>query len=493
MRSSTLVRGGASDKLAIKTAPSNMAPSASKRRKLEHTSDDDGDDASFASFAESGDGGVHLATTSADGELPADDEDDVNDLSGSAREQDSEEEELEGENIGSDDERSASDIDEASTKPSPALSKPGPTPTDASARKRIGDGQTFTSGSFKSNVFKLQVDELLDQIRLRHSKREAAAEDALHKVKSTIDHIPSRPPLPVEDAVRRLLKSDKVMVPFPSPRPPKDAKYKLEYQKPANVNVAGSYALKTASRARDVLELDMVLTMPSAMFQEKDYLNHRYFYRRAYYLGCVAAGLKDTHAAAYDISFANLHDNALQPIVSVRPREKESKLQWRINILASLPTNAFPSDKLLPEKNCIRTADSHTPTNGLNELKMPTTFYNSSLRAEMLVTPYLKLLHSATKTCEAFQDACMLGNTWLRQRGLSSDMHAGGFGNFEWSALMALMLSGGGPKGTPILSSGYSSYQLFKATLQVLAVKDISKQPLVVGAGEYTPRPISGK
>lgn len=106
----------------------------------------------------------------------------------------------------------------------------------------------------------------------------------------------------------------------------------------------------------------------------------------------------------------------------------------------------------------------------------------------MLITPYLRLLHSASKTCEAFQDACLLGSTWLRQRGISSDLRAGGFGNFEWNTMMALMLSGGGPKGTPILSAGYSSYQLFKATLQVLAMKDFSKQPFAVGTDDHAPR-----
>ena len=340
-------------------------------------------------------------------------------------------------------------------------------------------------------MFKLQVDELLDQIRPRHGKRETAAEDALHKLKSTIDQIPAVSPLPVEDAVKRLKKQSKVSVPFPSPRPPKDAKYKLEYQKPANVNVAGSHALKTASRANHILEIDMVLTMPSGIFQEKDFLNYRYFYKRAYYIACVAAGMKGTNPGQYEICFANFRENPLQPAIIIEPRDAEAKARWRINVLACVASDMFSSDKLLLERNCVRGSEPPVSKEEKDQKPHPTSFYNSTLRSDMLVTSYLKLLHSAAKTSDAFRDACLLGSTWLRQRGIGSDMHSGGVGNFEWSTFMALLLSGGGPKGTAALSSGYSSYQLFKATLQFLAMKDFSKQPFEIGTTDYSPKALS--
>ena len=100
----------------------------------------------------------------------------------------------------------------------------------------------------------------------------------------------------------------------------------------------------------------------------------------------------------------------------------------------------------------------------------------------MLVTQYLKVQYKAATSCSAYRDACLLGSSWLRQRGFGSNVATGGFGNFEWSALMAAMLSGGGPGGKPILSGGYISYQLLKATLQLLAIKDLSRQPFMIGS-----------
>ncbi len=68
-----------------------------------------------------------------------------------------------------------------------------------------------------------------------------------------------------------------------------------------------------------VLSVDMVVVMPVTIFQEKDYLNYRYFYKRAYYLACIAAGLQETMKEEYTITFRFLHSNSLHPIVVLRP------------------------------------------------------------------------------------------------------------------------------------------------------------------------------
>jgi U3 small nucleolar RNA-associated protein 22 len=219
------------------------------------------------------------------------------------------------------------------------------------------------------------------------------------------------------------------------------------------------------------------------IFQEKDYLNYRYFYKRAYYLACVAAGLKRITQQDYQFSFDRLHGNPLLPILLIKPKSDQN---FRIAVILAVPESLFPMEKLLPSRNCIRpkTSQQDDPLIALE----PTPFYNASLRVDCLVTAYLKLQHDATQKCEAYKDACVLGRVWLRQRGLNGRIQGGGFGNFEWAVTIALLLQGGGPNGKPAFSSGYSSYQLFKATLQYLASKDLSKSAQFVG-GEAIPLP----
>ncbi|KAF2765586.1 pre-rRNA processing protein Utp22 [Teratosphaeria nubilosa] len=461
-----------------------MATPASKRRKLEHHSsddddDDDDDDASFASFSESDDGQQNGGAQSAmdvDGQV--------------GLEEDSHDDEDEDDDDDDDDDDEVVEADALAPGPAGKKSLHQPEPAARKADRKSTVDPTlsaFSAGTFKSNVFKLQVDELLEQIRPRRGKREEAAEHALHILKKTIEQAAPIAALSVDDAQRQLLKTSKVAVPFPDPKPPKDAKYKLEFAKPAGINVVGSYALKIATRAKDALEIDMMVQMPSSLFQEKDYLNHRYFYKRAYYLACVAATVRKAHASDYDLQFEDLHGDPLKPVLVVTPALRQSEggaeksaPRWRILIIPCVASDVFPQERLSPGKNCVRPAG--------DEEAQPTPFYNATLRADMLLPSYLKLIHSAATSCDAFKDACLLGNTWLRQRGLGPSIFAGGgFGNFEWSALMALLLQGGGPNGKPLLSPGYSSYQLFKATLQVLAMKDLSKQALVIGPGKMIP------
>ncbi|KAI7472208.1 hypothetical protein KC351_g11736, partial [Hortaea werneckii] len=253
-----------------------MAVHASKRRKLEHDSSEDDDQASFASFSEDGEDG-----------------------------EDREEMEVNGQDAGGDSElEEASDEDEDGVdeaRPAARPERKEPKKQNDTAKSALqSSGGIYTAGTFKSNMFKLQVDELLEQIKPRRGKREESAEQALHALKATIDRTSPRPARGIDEAERELLMSSKVAVPFPDPRPAKDAKYKLECAKPAHINVIGSFAIKTSSRTKDTLEVDMTVTIPPSLFQDKDYLNHRYFYKRSYYLACVAAQVKQAHGADYD-------------------------------------------------------------------------------------------------------------------------------------------------------------------------------------------------
>lgn len=85
----------------------------------------------------------------------------------------------------------------------------------------------------------------------------------------------------------------------------------------------GSYALKTMVKTEGVLSVDMVVVMPESIFQEKDFLNYRYFYKRAYYLACIAAGLQDSIKEEFQLRFEYLNGNSLHPILVAKPRSSK--------------------------------------------------------------------------------------------------------------------------------------------------------------------------
>ena len=345
------------------------------------------------------------------------------------------------------------------------------------------------SGDYNSNMFKLQTEEMLRRVRpSSYEKRMAKVDAALRKIKQIIENLPDKGPLTVPEAERELLKTHEVQIPFPDPPPDQKTKYTFSYIRPSNINVVGSYARKSAIHVNNMCIVDLAVTMPTQIFQEKDYLNYRYFYKRAYYLACIAVGFKESELIDFSIDFALQNDNHLQPIIIIKSNQSGSDLdlsrsKCQIRILLAADGNLFPAGRTLPDKNCIRSMSSLDASKIISE--KPTPFYNSSLRSECCSFSYLELLHNASSQSEGFNDACILGSVWLRQRGFGAGISRGGFGPFEWACTMALLMQGGGPKDRPILSKGYSSYQIFKAMLLFLSVKDLIQVSTCIGYEKF--------
>ncbi|KAL2841235.1 Nrap protein [Aspergillus pseudoustus] len=340
----------------------------------------------------------------------------------------------------------------------------------------------LASGFYKSSFFKLQLDELIAESRPNYDKQFATLKDTLHSLKDLIERLPERRPKPALEADKEMRATHGITVPYPEPRPSKETKYSVAYACPQNVNVVGSFALRTGSKSPGPYVVDMAVTMPASIFQEKDYTNYRYFHKRAYYVACLAAGIKDDKKPTFEVKFALQDGDALRPIIIIQPaassKPESGRLKFQIRIFTAIEDTLFSISRTLPTKNNIRNGSK-----GHNDEQEPTPVYNSCLRSEATVALYHRLFSSAAQSCESFKDACLLGRVWLRQRGFGSPFYKGGFGGFEWSALMSLLLEGGGPAGKPILLNSYSSYQLFKATVQFLAAKDLT-EPLLLSASD---------
>ncbi|KAF3403788.1 U3 small nucleolar RNA-associated protein 22 [Penicillium rolfsii] len=332
----------------------------------------------------------------------------------------------------------------------------------------------MASGFYKSGFFKLQVDELVSGLKINYDKRISKIQDTLHKLKNVIESLPELSPKSIADAEKELRTASGIVVPWPEPRPSKDVKYTVSYAKPTNINVVGSFGLRTGAKTAESRPVDLAVTMPSSIFQEKDYVNYRYFHKRAYYIACLAAGIQESaNSLGLDVKFSFQDGDSLRPLIVLEPRsskDEKTPSHPQIRILTAIDPNLFPVTRTLPMKNNIRQGSSADNT----EAGEPTSYYNASIRSEAAVSLYHKYLHSASQKCESFRDACILGRTWLQQRGFHTSFQKGGFGGFEWSALISLLFEGGGPSGQPILLRSYSSYQIFKAIMQFLAGRDLS-------------------
>lgn len=291
----------------------------------------------------------------------------------------------------------------------------------------------------------------------------------------------------ITEATAKFEKKHRIVIPYPKPRPAKDAPYKIAFEKPAQFNVVGSYVARTMIKTQSEIGVDMVVQMPKSMFQDKDYQNMRYFYRRAYYIACIAAQVQKELGDSMDHTFEYLHENPLLPVLALRPKSDDAEIAKSskktgaptvIRVIPCAPEGLFPKSKLLPTSNSNRSGDSDDK----KTTQAGTPFYNSTLKAEETFISYLRLLTHAKNECPAFPDACILGRTWLQQRGFGSSVSQGGFGHFEWAAMIALLLQMGGRNGQAALSTSLSSTELFKAAVQFLSTTDFNKKPFVFGS-----------
>ncbi|RHZ52197.1 hypothetical protein CDV55_103690 [Aspergillus turcosus] len=348
----------------------------------------------------------------------------------------------------------------------------------------------LASGLYKSSFFKLQLDELLSSSKPNYDKQVSRVQDALHRVKDAIERLHERPPMLAFEAERELRTTHGIVVPFPDPRPSRETKYSVAYAPPTNINVVGSFASRTGAKQAEKYTIDLAVTMPRALFQEKDYVNYRFFHKRAYYVACLAAGLRESPDLGLDVKFATQEGDSLRPVLILEPSSTDSSdlalARSQIRVITAIEDDLFPISRTLPTKNNVRHVSSEDSGNS-----DPTPFYNAALRSEATVASYHKHVHSTIRQCDSYRDACLLGRIWLQQRGFASSFHLGGFGGFEWALLMSLLLEGGGANGKPILLKSYSCYQLFKATIQFLAARDLTK-PLLFSTADGVSFPGDG-
>ena len=232
------------------------------------------------------------------------------------------------------------------------------------------------------------------------------------------------------------------------------------------------------------------------LFQEKDYLNGRFFHKRAFYLSVTAAHIK-AHLPV-DVLYDSTNSDPRLSSLVIRSKEgwfglcmlmentfliyaDESKFDFssakaRIRILATLAQDSPISLKHVDPSHCnIRIPSSPND--------IPTHRYNDALLQSTTALPHLLSTYEIKKSVDSFSDALALLRIWANQRGYCRSKDGWSVLGFEdrgpfWSALLELMVKGGtsgmGSKSrVKPVGRGLSSYQLFKAAIGFLGTLDI--------------------
>uniref|UniRef100_A0A803V9L5 Nucleolar protein 6 n=1 Tax=Ficedula albicollis TaxID=59894 RepID=A0A803V9L5_FICAL len=314
-----------------------------------------------------------------------------------------------------------------------------------------------TEDLFHSSLLRLQIEELLKEVTLKETKKKKI--DAfLHEINSLLGAIPETPETELTD---QAWLSEDVKVPFL--QVPFNVKGRFHFVPPAELKVVGSYLLGTCIRPE--INVDIAVTMPREIFQDKDNLNQRYHRKRALYLSHIAQHLSKEKLFG-SVKFAYMNSNHLKPILLLRPQGKDEKMVT-VRLHACPDPGLFKPSRFYPSKNNVRTAwfmEQSSPKEGATE--PPTPHYNNSILCDTVMLSHLHLLSNAATDFPGMKDGLALLKVWLNQRQLSKGL--GCFSGFLVSMLVAYLLM------KRKIVKMMSGYQVLRSTLQFLATTDLS-------------------
>ncbi|KAI9505218.1 Nrap protein [Coemansia spiralis] len=365
-----------------------------------------------------------------------------------------------------------------------------------------------TSLLFKSNLFKLQIDELLSEASVASgSKAMRGLDAALKQIRDELASMDSINEMTVDSATNYVRKAAKaaigkpIAIPFPDPAPAVGMPLKLAFEPPQVINIVGSYPLGMAANIRDGFNVDIVVQMPTKLFQDRDHLNFRYFYKRAFYVAVVFIGLQQSVLKElFNIELAYMRSDVRLPMILLQPKgdiKHLGKVGCVIRILPSIAHDAMPLKRLAPERNHVR--PSYIASNGItadadDSAQLPATpQYNAAILSDALYLTHLKYLFETIDMCPEFPRAAALLRIWIRQRSvhgkaLSTHYIVGTqrINGFVLTMLLAWLLRGTSLESSAAVNTKLSptttAYQLFKSTIEFLAIHDFEEDPVHFGA-----------
>lgn len=390
------------------------------------------------------------------------------------------EEELDSD-VGSTDEGSCSDLD------SDGSTKSGSDKKKVYKKRKVAQsilpsaeevGELLEQGDqFGTRLFKLQVEELVTATSVPfHGLPQLDA--SLKELKTCLDCIPEFHKVSLAEAKSQV---PGVEIPFPEPGPEQDGAIKFSCMAPSQVQLVGSYPLGMLLRTsanndsfQQPLTVDVAVEMPSCMFADKDYLNNRYFHKRALYLAIIASTLTKTKLGQLTVvskEFTLVDNDQRRPGLLVKLKDGATK-PFQIRILPSIAPSTFPLSRFAPRQSNLRSKDG---------VLYPTPHYNTALARDTVYSAHLTYLYHHTQQCPGFSSAVILIKAWLGRRGFGENGHTcKSFGGAVSGMLLAHLLrpssEGGG------LSTSLASYQLFKAFLEFVASHDFQNEPIMIGS-----------
>jgi U3 small nucleolar RNA-associated protein 22 len=272
-----------------------------------------------------------------------------------------------------------------------------------------------TETLFSSNLFRLQVEEILQEVRVKE-KIEKKFEKWYAEFKEHLLTIP-QDDNEYDLSEKTLAKKLKVKLPISN----KLAKTKCSFKffKFKNIDIVGSYSLGCTINSK--LIVDIQVTVPSETYTKNDSINYRYHKKRAAYLAYIAAHIKD-HNTVENLKYTFLNGCETKATLDFTPSGKLSKyLTVRIDLTCE--EEAYKLHRFSPSRNNLRENWLFSDSSETTKISPPTPYYNCSVLSDLTASENSLFLKNTLSKADNLQQAIVLIKIWLRQRNLQVSGH----------------------------------------------------------------------
>ncbi|KAH8307533.1 hypothetical protein KR044_000288, partial [Drosophila immigrans] len=308
-----------------------------------------------------------------------------------------------------------------------------------------------TRNLFHSNLFKLQVKEMLDEIQLKPK--------VIGLIGTWLETLTAA----LEKLDDGLLDTCQLEVPLHLNKKSFNFQFFTPSSPPKLIGAAA-----TGTLLGPKIVVDVALEMPAACFQKDDYLNLVYDQKRALYLASVASKIKQLPAFSADKFDYNYHaNNPLKPVLEMTSASKlGNHVMFRLFITAS--PDIFQLRRFVPWNNNIRPSVFGDKCDKKENQTLPSTqHYNSNVLFDLTLAQNQTLLLNSFTERRNFQEGLLLLKVWLRQRQL--DVGYSGFSAHILAAYIVYLSQ------NRLLHHSSSSYQVARTVWNQLANSDWSQ------------------
>ncbi|KAI3636806.1 hypothetical protein MIR68_005073 [Amoeboaphelidium protococcarum] len=300
-----------------------------------------------------------------------------------------------------------------------------------------------------------------------------ASSDMLWRVKEILDGMQAI----TEDLSFAQACDDYFNIPWPQDQYQRDIQIKFGFQKPASVHVVGSFMFNQSMINEGISSdpsIDMAIEMPASLFQKKDYLNYKYFQKRALYLAVVKRALVNgLDGAQCRVEYHNTDSSSGRRsclLISPASQDNGKKPQFLpIKIIPFVKDTVFDAGKLsIDGKCCVRDPQQDDTASA------PTPYYNCDVLRDMCVLRDYIFTHAALQLFQYGEEALFMAKLYFKAQFTAKGRvicHGG-----LQSQVVTLLFSHYIMLKSSQSSSDYksvSAYNLFKGFLHFIASKGL--------------------